>query len=196
MDAKSQTYYELEVGNPKSLDSLIQKEEGYIPSIWTISIIPKSGNDKIDVYLTPLGKIYGFNRKVADNVVGASLNESVKSWNFNINEYSLADKSNKVQRNGRIDYTYDYERNVKIGQAKDKVELKIIGDKLTKLQPNLDIPEIFSRQYDEKRSANDTIAMASMICFYVLIFIVGLFCSFYLSKRKLILWKKPLIFFM
>ena len=178
MDAKSQTYYELEVGNPKSLDSLIQKEEGYIPSIWTISVIPKSGNDKIDVYLTPLGKIYGFNRKVADNVVGASLNESVKSWNFNINEYSLADKSNKVQRNGRIDYTYDYERNVKIGQAKDKVELKIIGDKLTKLQPNLDIPEIFSRQYDEKRSANDTIAMASMICFYVLIFIVGLFCFF------------------
>jgi len=204
LDGEAQTYYELQVGNYKKLNSLIEKEEGYIPAIWTVSIIPKDGDNKVSVYYTPSGKLYGFNQNVLDNVKGAALSEenartiaerdATLNWNFNSDEYKLIDKSNKTQTNGRIDYTFNYERAKKIGEANDRVVLVVTGDKLTKVQHYLNIPESFSRKYQERRSSNDSIASSSMLVFYILIFIVGFFCFSYLSKRKMIQWKKPLAF--
>jgi hypothetical protein len=206
LDDKAQTYYELQVGNSEKLNSLIKKEEGYIPAIWTVSIIPEGGKEKVDVYFTPSGKVYGFYKNVLDDVKGASLKENdakliaekqaSDNWKFNLKEYKLVDKSQKTQSNGRVDYVFNYKRNVNIGEAKDKVELQIKGDKLVKFQHYLDIPETFTRNYDQQRSNNDNIANSSSFVFYILIFIVGFFCFFYLNKRKMITWKKPLIFVM
>lgn len=204
LDEKAQTYYELKVGNFPKLNSLIKREEGYIPAIWTASIIPKGGNEKVDIYFTPSGKVYGFNKNVLDDVKGAALNEdsakniaekeAVNNWNFNLKEYKLVDKSQKIQSNGRIDYVFNYRRYINIGEAKDKVELQVKGDKLVKVQHYLDIPESFTRNYEQQRSSNDNIANTSSFIFYILIFIVGFFCFFYLNKRKMIAWKNPLIF--
>ncbi len=204
LDDKAQTYYELKVGNSEKLNSLIKKEEGYIPAIWTVSIIPQGGKEKVDVYFTPSGKLYGFYKNVLDDVTGASLKENdakaiaekqaSDNWRFNLKEYKLVDKSEKTQSNGRVDYVFNYKRNVNIGEAKDKVELQINGDKLIKVQHYLDIPETFTRNYEQQRSNNNNIANSSSFVFYILIFIVGFFCFFYLNKRRMITWKKPLIF--
>lgn len=203
LDEKAQTYFELEVGNYKQLNALIQKEKGYIPAIWTSSIIHENKKEKVDIFFTPSGKNYGFIVKVPESEKGPALdvknaqklaeNEAFKNWNVNFDEYRLVGTGKKNQVNGRVDYTFDYERNKNIGAAKDKVELQVSGDKLTKVQHYLDIPETFSRKYEERRSSNNTIANVSFITFYILIFIVGLFCFFYLTKRRMILWKKALI---
>ncbi|WPC39240.1 hypothetical protein [Clostridium sp. JS66] len=204
LDEKAQTYYELKVGNFQKLNSLINKEEGYIPATWTVSIIPKGGNEKVDVYFTPSGKVYGFYKNVLDDVKGPALSEdaaktiaekeSVNNWSLNLKEYKLVDKSQKIQSNGRIDYIFNYIRYMNIGEAKDKVELQVKGDKLVKVQHYLDVPESFTRNYEQQRSSNDNIANTSSFIFYILIFIVGFFCFFYLNKRKMIAWKNPLIF--
>ncbi|NMM62748.1 hypothetical protein HBE96_08570 [Clostridium sp. P21] len=204
LDEKAQTYYELKVGDSHKLNSLIKKEDGYIPAVWTVSIIPKGGNEKVDVYFTPSGKVYGFYKSVLDDVKGVSLSENtaetiaekqaVENWNLNLKEYKLIDKSQKIQSNGRADYIFNYKRNVNIGEAKDKVELQIKGDKLVKVQHYLDIPESFTRNYEQQRSYNDNIANTSSFIFYILIFVVGFFCFFYLNRRKMITWKNPLIF--
>ncbi|WP_242859858.1 hypothetical protein [Clostridium drakei] len=204
LDEKAQTYYELKVGNFQKLNFLVKKEEGYIPATWTVSIIPKGGDEKVSVYFTPSGKVYGFYKNVLDDVKGPALSEnaaktiaekeSVHNWNFNLKEYKLVDKSQKIQSNGRIDYAFNYIRYINVGEAKDKVELQVKGDKLVKVQHYLDIPESFTRNYEQQRSSNDNIANTSSFIFYVLIFIVGFFCFFYLNRRKMIEWKNPLIF--
>lgn len=199
----AQTYFELQVGNYNALNTLIENEEGYIPAQWAVKLIPKNDSLDYNVYFTPSGKPYGFSKKILDATPGAALSdtearsigekEASTNWDFKLSDYALIGTKKDIKANGRIDYTFTYERNKAIGEAKDKISLIVSGSELTEMKHFLDIPEVFSREYEQKRAANDTIALASSIAFYIVLFIIGLFCLFYLSKQKMLLWKKPLL---
>ncbi|MEJ2629044.1 MAG: hypothetical protein P8078_10855, partial [bacterium] len=203
VDDEVKNYVELEMGGAEAFTQLI-KEELYYPYTWRVRHFKENETKETLIRFTPKGQPYGFVEKLPEDEPGARLSESraqniaektvQEKWGVNLKDFKLIEKSQEVLPSERIDHTFVYERpDVQIGEAHYRLRLKVGGDSLTELTHFIKIPEAFTREYQEMRSANNTISTAALVAAVVLYIIGGCLVGlFLLLKQQWVLWRKPL----
>ena len=199
-----QTYVELEGGGKTAFNKLLQNE---FFSYYYWDVRNYKPGELLDsfTYFKPTGEPYGFRVNYPEeldlpNLEMAEALDLAKAgaaadWSIDFSKYDLNDEKLVTKPNGRKDYIFIFERNgEKINEAKFLLELQVTGDKFSKLEHSLKIPEAFSRRYTEMRSANNTIAGVGSIMMIIFYGILGIiFGAFFLIKSKWLLWKKALL---
>lgn len=204
VDNEVQNFVELDVGGPEAFAKML-KEGLYSPYTWRVRNFKESETNESLIRFTPQGQPYGFVEKLPEDEPGASLStdsaliiaetEAEKKWGIDLTAFELVEKSQEVRPGNRTDHTFVYERpDLQIGEGRYRLRLVIGGDKLTELTHYIKIPEVFSRHYQEMRSANSTIstlALVAVAIFYIIGgCIVGLFL---LLRQRWVIWRKPLL---
>ncbi len=183
LDTTVRDYIELETGGNKSFVQFLQ-EHLYEPYTWIVRLFKENDPAETAVSFTSTGEPYGFNQTIPETVTGPRLSaEQARAiaeknahteWHINFEDYVLIENSQKEHLSKRIDHSFVYERkNKKIGEALYRLTLRISGDKLTKLQHSMFIPESFLRHYQELRSANNTIFWIAYLIFMLLFVACG-----------------------
>lgn len=199
-DNSFQNFVELEAGGLEKFTEVL--ETGLYSSYnWKVRHFKEHEPNEVIFSFTPAGEIYGFSEKLADSEEGAALvedealriatDESQKHWNVNFAGYELVEKSKEEVESGRIDHTFVYERqDEQIGEGRYRLQLKVSGDKLTRVRHFVKIPEEFDRRYSEMRSNNDTVALFGTVGLVVVYGLGGVFVGlFFLLRRRRLIWK-------
>lgn len=202
-DYRVQNYVELEVGGSDAFNKML-REGLYSPYTWQVRHFKEGETREALLRFTPTGQPYGFRVKLPEDLAGAALlSDSARAiaegtaqnnWQIHLNKYELVETSQEVRPSGRVDHTFVYERpDVRIKEGRYRLSLVVGGDQLTELTHFIKIPEAFSRQYEEMRSANNTISSIALIA-AVLLYVVGgcIIGLFFLSRQRWLLWRKAL----
>jgi len=203
-DEETQNFVELEGGGKKAFADMIH-DRFYSPYTWKVRHFKEFEKNETVLFFKPDGTPYGFEEKLSENAKGAALESeqarlvaeksAQEDWHIVLSEYTLIETSKEVQPSERIDHTFTYERpDVHVGKGHYRLKLVISGDKLTEFTHSVKIPEAFTLRYKEMRSANDNIAkganMVVMVLYQLGACLIGLFL---LSRRRLIIWKTPVV---
>ena len=155
------------------------------------------------VRFTPEGKPHGFRQKLPEDEPGASLSReeaqgiaetaAVEAWGIAMDRYEIVETSQEVRPGGRTDHTFVYRRREeRIGEGEYRLRLVVGGDGLTELTHFVNVPEAFSRRYEEMRSANNGIAAFAGVAVIVLYLVGGCFVGlFYLLRHRWVVWRQP-----
>jgi hypothetical protein len=200
-DQELQNFIELEGGGKPELRRIL-KEKIFAPYTWRVRHFKEGDAHETLVQFTPEGDPFAFRVKLPDQEAGASKSaeeartiaeEVAKTdWKVDFNRYQLVESSKEVRPGGRTDHTFVYERqDERIREGRYRLRLTVGGDKLTGLAPYVQIPEAFTRRYDQMRSTNEAINIASAVAIfgpYVLGFCgVGLF---FMIRQRWVLWRQ------
>src|SRR5262245_21508316 len=184
-DQEVQNFIELEGGGKPEL-SRILKERIFAPYTWRVRHYKEADAHETLVRFTPEGDPYGFNVKLPDQEPGDNLSAEEAQriaedaarivWNIDFSRRQLVEASKDVRPSGRTDHTCVYERqDERVGEGRYRLRLVVSGNRLTELTHFVQIPEAFSRRYEQMRSANEAINVASSVV-VVAIYILG-FCG-------------------
>jgi len=203
VDNEVKNYVELEIGGAEAFSNMI-KQELYFPYTWQIRHFKENETNETLIRFTPKGTPYGFVEKLPEDEPGPSLSPDSalivaetaadQKWQIDLEDFDLVEKSQEVRPGDRTDHTFVYERpDVKLGEARYRLRLVVGGDKLTELTHFVKIPEAFLREYQEMRSANNTIATSALVAAAVVYIIGGCIVGlFLLLKQGWVMWRKPL----
>ena len=201
-DQEVQNFIELEGGGKSELARIL-KEKIFAPYTWRVRHFKEGDAHETLVRFTPEGNAYGFRLKLPDQEKGESkpreeaqrIAEATAraDWNIDFGRYQLVEASQDVRPGGRTDHTFVYERqDERIREGRYRLRLVVGGDKLTELTHFVQVPEAFTRRYEQMRSANDAINAASSIAVFS-IYILG-FCGiglFFMVRQRWVLWRQP-----
>lgn len=201
-DTNLQNYVELDIGR-KAFSDLIENKL-YSPYMWQVRHFKENELNQVIIKFSPDGIPYGFIETISENEKRASLKseEAQKvaqkfmsnEWHINLKNYYLLDKCYKVQPSNRTDHTFIYElKNKTLGQAHYRISVEVSGNKVTKLDHFIDIPEDFFKKYNQMRATNDTISSCASAAMYILYLLLGCLLSIILLFRKNLLNIKPAI---
>jgi hypothetical protein len=199
-DQEVQNFIELEGGGKPELKRILEQKI-FAPYTWHVRFFKEGDAHETLVRFTPEGAPYGFVVKLPDQEKGSSLSseeaqriaeETAKSgWNIDFSRYPLAESSKDVRPGGRTDHTFVYERqDERAGDGRYRLRLVVGGDKLTDLTRFMQIPEAFSRRYEQMRSANDAINAVSTVA-VIGLYILG-FCGiglFFMIRQHRVIWR-------
>jgi hypothetical protein len=201
-DQETQNFVELEAGGNEAFRRMLT-EGLYSPYAWNVRHFKENETYEVLIRFTPKGEPYGFIQKLPEKEAGAALaadsaraiaESAVRDWQIDLSQYQLAEQSQETRPGGRIDHTFVYERpNVKIGEGRYRLRLVVGGERLTELTHFIEIPEAFSRRYEEMRSANISITFGSSVAMILLYGIGG--CGiglFFLLRQRFVVWRQPL----
>lgn len=202
-DYQTQYYVELEMGGNKAFEQLIL-EKNYYPFTWQVRHFNEGINNEALIIFTPDGKPYGFVEHISENEPGDSLNQEdakklaqkfLIDWEPNLNDYNLVSASNETRSSGRVDHTFTYEKNnITLGSSHYRLSIIVSGNKVSTLNHFIDIPESFSRRYNQMRSTNETISAIANGIIYIIYLIFGcLFSILFLLKKNWLLPRPALI---
>jgi len=201
-DQEVQNFIELEGGGKPELARIL-KEKIFAPYTWHVRLFKEGNAHEALVRFTPAGEPYGFHIKLPEQEKGESkpVAEAVHiaeqtakdDWNIDFGRYDLVESSKDVKTGGRTDHTFVYERkDERIREGRYRLRLVVGGDRLTELTHFVQIPEAFSRRYEQMRSANDAINAASSVAVFGL-YLLG-FCGiglFFMFRQHWVLWRQP-----
>src|SRR6266446_526093 len=200
-DQETQNFIELEGGGKPEL-SRILKDKIYSLYVWRVRHFKEGDAHETLLRFTPEGEPYGFRVKLPDQEAGASIasdaaqklaeSTAQQEWHVDLSRYRLAESSKEVQPGGRTDHTFVYEReDERLREGRYRLRLIVGGDKLTEITHYVQIPEAFSRRYEEMRSANTAIGAAASIALFGLYLFgccgIGLF---FMIRQHWVLWRQ------
>jgi hypothetical protein len=201
-DQEVQNFIELEGGGKPELARIL-KEKIFAPYTWHVRLFKEGNAHEALVRFTPEGEPYGFHIKLPEQEKGESKSvaEAVHiaeqtakdDWNIDFARYELVESSKDVKTGGRTDHTFVYERkDERIREGRYRLRLVVGGDRLTELTHFVQIPEAFTRRYEQMRSANEAINAASSVAVFGL-YLLG-FCGvglFFMFRQHWVLWRQP-----
>src|SRR5438132_1558500 len=199
-----QNFVELEGGGKQELGRIL-KETIFAPYTWRVRHFKEGDAHETLIRFTPEGEAFGFRVQLPEQEAGDSISADVaqgnaetaarQDWNVDFNRYRLAESSKEIRPGGRTDHTFVYERqDERLREGSYRLRLVIGGNKLTELTYYVQIPEAFSRRYEEMRSANTAITAASSVATFVF-YILGC-CGiglFFMIRRRWVLWRQAAI---
>jgi hypothetical protein len=203
-DQEAQNFIELEGGGKQELGRIV-KEKIFALYTWRIRHFKEGDPHETLVRFTPEGTPDGFYVRLPDKEAGATKSvddarqiaetTAAGDWHIDFTRYRLLESSKDVKPGGRTDHTFVYERqDERVGEGHYRLRLVVGGDKLIELSPFIQIPEAFSRRYEQMRSANDAIGAVDQIALFGL-YLLG-FCGiglFFMIRQHWVLWRQPLI---
>jgi hypothetical protein len=201
---EAQNFIELEGGGKQELGRIL-KEKVFALYTWRVRHFKEGDPHETLVRFTPDGTPDGFYVRLPDQEAGATKpveearqiaeTAAAHDWNIDFGRYRLIESSKDVKPGGRTDHTFVYERQDEhLGEGHYRLRLVVGGDKLIELTPFIQVPEAFSRRYEEMRSANDAIGAVDQIALFGL-YLLG-FCGvglFFMIRQHWVLWRQPLL---
>ncbi|MBN2774171.1 MAG: CPBP family intramembrane metalloprotease [Prolixibacteraceae bacterium] len=199
-DNRFQTFVELEAGGLDTFRNYIEKGN-YYPYYWHVRHFKEQEINEASFWFTPDGQPFGFSEKIPETEKRPNLDvdEAQKlaehmaayNWDVDLLNYELVEKSKTEQVCGRVDHTFVYERqDLSIGEGKFRIELVVSGDRLSRVNYFVKIPEEFDRRYNEMRSANDTISSIASAIILIIYGLLGvLFGITFLLRKRYLIWK-------
>jgi len=200
-DQEVQNFIELEGGGKPELARIL-KNRIYAPYRWRVRLFKEGDAHETLVRFTPEGDPYGFRVQLPAEEKGASIpvkeaqqiaeDTARNEWKIDFTTYKLVESSQETRPGGRTDHTFVYERqDERVGEGRYRLRLVVGGDKLTELTPFVQVPEAFTRRYEQMRSANDAISVASSIALFGP-YLLG-FCGiglFFMIRQHRVLWRQ------
>jgi Type II CAAX prenyl endopeptidase Rce1-like len=170
-DSSTQNYVELEGGGRSAFGALV-KGDLYAPYWWDVRLFRPGEVSEVTIRFRPDGASNGFGRRVPETYVRDAATKALSAtaartlaekratadWKFDLEAYALLEQSQQTRPTGRVDHTFVYQRDEKLGEARIRLRLTVVGDELTEIAPYVYVPESFERRFRELRSANDAIA--------------------------------------
>ncbi|MFO1414989.1 MAG: CPBP family intramembrane glutamic endopeptidase [Burkholderiales bacterium] len=207
-DVSAQNYIELEGGGKPAFAALVAGG-AYAPYWWDVRIFKPGAIEEALIRFRPDGALDGFTRKVAETYVrdpatkalapdaalALAREHAARDWSVDFAPWHLLDQAQVAQPTGRADHRFVFERDdVKLGDARLRMQLIVTGDELTQVQYFVHVPESFTRRFQEMRSANNTIATIAGLSAGVLYGIVGcILGALWLLRQHFLVWKPPLV---
>ena len=201
-DQEVQNFVELEAGGTTALRNMFTSGL-YHPFRWVVRHFREGEAREAQLWFTPRGDPYGFTVKLPEKEPGAALtpadarriaeDAAGKDWNVALQDYTLVESSREVRPGGRIDHAFVYERpKIQIGAGHYRLRLVVGGDKLTEVRHFVQVPEAFSRRYEQLRSVNSAIGAGAAIAM-VLLYLVGgcVVGIFFLIRQRWLIWRAP-----
>lgn len=201
-DEQTKTFIELEGGGQQAFVTMLTKHL-YEPYLWHVRLFKQFEVNEAHVYFTPDGKPYGFKEIIAEQTDLPSLKKQEalelilttleRDWHINMQPYALIETPKSIQRNGRIDRTFVFERSdISLKDGRYRLRVTVSGNKITEMRHLVKVPELFSLRYINMRSYNDAIAMAGSMFAYIVYLLLGCFVGiFILLRRNWIIWQTP-----
>jgi hypothetical protein len=200
-DQELQNLIELEGGGKPELGRILQNKI-FAPYTWRVRHFKEADAHETLLRFTPEGEPYGFRVKLPDQEKGSSLSveearriaeEAAKNdWKIDFSRYQFVESSKDDRPGGRTDHTFVFERqDERINEGRYRLRLVVGGDRLTELTHFVQIPEAFTRRYEQMRSANEAINAASGVL-TIGLYILG-FCGiglFFMIRQHWVLWRQ------
>ena len=199
-----QNFVELEGGGKQELGRIL-KEKIFALYTWRVRHFKQGDAHETLIRFTPDGTPYGFSVKLPEEERGDTRPEgeaqqiaetaAQRDWGIDFGRYRLVESSKDLKPGGRTDHTFVYERqDESLREGHYRLRLVVGGDKLTELTHFVQIPEAFTRRYEEMRASNDAIGAFSQIVTFGL-YILG-FCGvglFFMIRHRWVLGRQPLL---
>jgi len=199
-----QNFIELEGGGKQELGRIL-KEKIFALYTWRVRHFKQGDAHETLIRFTPDGTPYGFSLKLPDEERGDTRPEgeaqqiaetaAQRDWGIDFGRYRLVESSKDLKPGGRTDHTFVYQRqDESLREGHYRLRLVVGGEKLTELTHFVQIPEAFTRRYEQMRASNDAIGAFSQIVTFGL-YILG-FCGvglFFMIRHRWVLWRQPLL---
>jgi len=201
LDERAQTFVELE-GGGKEAFALLMADGLYAPYTWRVRHFLEGEKHEATFRFSPDGRPYGFVERIREDAVGAALDAGAaraigeasarSTWGVDFSAFVPVEQSEVRRPGGRVDHTFVYERpDRRLNAGRYRLRLTVSGDRLTEVAHFIQIPEAFERRYEEMRSANDAIGVASSVGMLVLYLFGGVGVGmFFLLRQRWLLWRR------
>jgi membrane protease YdiL (CAAX protease family) len=202
-DALAQTYFELEAGGPEVVARL--EEEGlYRPYEWEVRHYRAGEAREVSYRFTAGGEPHGFSLRLPEDEPGAALGRAearalaeaeAAAGGIDLSRYVLVESAQDERPGGRVDHGFVYERTgVPVGEARFRLRLGVAGDQLSQVRHFVQVPEAFERQYREMRSANEAVAILTVLLSLLLFVVGGVGVgTFYLLRHRWAVWRPAIL---
>ncbi|MBN1924311.1 MAG: CPBP family intramembrane metalloprotease [Prolixibacteraceae bacterium] len=201
-DTEFQNYTELEGGGLEKFNQVIS--DGIYHSYqWYVRHFKENEVNEVTFFFTPDGEPYGFFETLSEDlflpVIPADSAQTLaaraaKDWGVDLAEYELVEKSTIDNPSGRVDHKFSFERKENpVGESKFRFTVEVDGNRLTRVEHHIKIPDDFERRYSEMRSQNMVVSSIGQVFLFIVYGLVGIGLSlFLLAKKRFILWRKAL----
>jgi hypothetical protein len=200
-DSSVNDYLSLEDTSNQLLNQSL-KDKTIQTSFWSVRIFRPQTIQENYYFFAPNGSAYGFKIKLPESKELPNLGEKAARDlatntlnNYRIQgiepkDYILKDYAQERVKE-RLDHHFIYENNKKsIAEAKLEIRMTISGNQVTKMAPNVKLPENFTREFDNMRSFNNAfgqIGSAILIIGYGIIILVSMFTGW---QKKALNWSE------
>ena len=202
-DPEVQTYIDLEAGGRDAFVGLAERGI-YQPYVWTVRRFAEGAIEESWVRFTPAGEPYGFRLRLAEEDPGSGnvteaeargvAERTGAEWGVDLSSFDLLESSEERRPGGRVDHTFVFERtDATVEDGRFRIRVGVAGDRAYELAHFVYVPEAFSQRYQDMRSANDAIALASQSVFVILFLLVGgVAGTALLMRKRWVVWRPPL----
>lgn len=204
LDEAVQTFVELEGGGKPAFSALVA-DRFAAPYKWQVRHFNERDTGEVTFTFAPDGTANGFVERLPENAPGAALESPAareiaeasarRDWAVDLSVFKPVEQSEDRRTGGRVDHAFVYERpDRQMGDGRYRLRLVVGGDRLTALSYFIQIPEAFSRRYEEMRSVNTAIGIAGSLGFLVIYGVGGIaFGLFVLGRQRWVIWKQPIL---
>jgi hypothetical protein len=204
LDDETQTFVELEGGGKEAFTQMM-RDGLYAAYTWRVRHFAEGQVNETTIQFTPDGRPYGFGERLDENAKGAALEPAAAraigeaaagaNWQIDVARFALVEQGQERRPGGRVDHTFTYERpSPTLNEGRYRLQLVVSGDRLTGVRQHVKIPEAFSRRYENMRSANQAIGVASAVGMVLLYVFGGIGVGlFFMLRRRLVLWRQPAV---
>ncbi|MEO7275930.1 MAG: type II CAAX endopeptidase family protein [Vicinamibacterales bacterium] len=204
LDDQTQTFVELEGGGKEAFTQMT-RDGLYSAYTWRVRRFAEGQANETTIQFTPDGRPYGFGERLDEKAPGAalpaaqarSLGEAAARdrWRADFTKYALVEQGQERRPSGRVDHTFTYERpSPTLNEGRYRLQLVVSGDRLTALRYFVRIPEAFSRRYENMRSANEAIGVASAVGMVLLYVFGGIGVGlFFMLRRRMVVWRPAVV---
>jgi len=201
LDGQTQHFVELEGGGNSAFANMLAGNL-YAPYQWKVRHFQQGSAHEVTLSFKPDGSWYGFEERLPEDEPGAALAadaarqiavEAATELGIVLDAYQPISASEEVRLSKRVDHTFVFERpDSDLGEGRYRLNLVVSGDRLTALTHEVFVPEAFTRQYTEMRSANETLAAGASVAMLLLYVVGGAVGTFFLLRQRWVLWKTAL----
>jgi Type II CAAX prenyl endopeptidase Rce1-like len=201
LDSETQTFVELEGGGKPAFTGML-RDGLYAAYTWRVRHFKEGETNETLIRFTPNGRPYGFRERLKEDAPGAALPaadararaeaDARARWNVDLAPFQLVEQGQERRPGGRVDHTFTYERaSPVLNEGRYRLRLVVSGDRLTEVTHFVRIPEAFTRRYENMRSANQTIGIASIVGMVLLYMVGGIGIGlFYMLRHRYVVWRQ------
>ena len=198
-DFLAQCFIELE-GGGKPEFARILRDGLYHPYQWKVRRFRPLVTNETSISFTPAGQPWGFSEQIPENQPGATMTPdaargiaeqaATNEWRVPLNAFQLVESSKKVMPGGRTDHTFVYERiKERLGEGRFRLALSVSGDRLTRLNHFIKVPESFMCRYTNMRSANEVISTTATFFIHLGYGLGTLVALVLLLRYRMLIWR-------
>jgi membrane protease YdiL (CAAX protease family) len=201
VDENAKTYLERELGLQQANQLMSSTLNIWY---WDVRFFRPLQEEEFRVRVNPAGQVVGYEHRIEEARAGATLDrdsalrtaqafaaaklaDDLNAWEL------LPEEANSTKRTKRTDWSFTYEkRGFHAKDAPYRLQVTVLGDRIGLAKHYLRVPEEWNRGFARMRSGNDTLALAFVLP-YLLLLVLAVRLGIRLSKQGQTKWRTAVI---